>query len=71
VEGLGTATTRQYRWDKGRGERVDFMPEFAESEEFHPEPLTDPGLSLSTYPARAATRRLPPSVEHRAHPVAG
>src|SRR5215475_11708643 len=39
--------------------------------EFHPEPLTDPDLSLSTYPARGPARRLPPSVERRAHPVAG
>ena len=31
--------------------------------EFHPEPLTDPDLSLSTHPARATARRLPPSVE--------
>src|SRR6516164_4482215 len=29
--------------------------------EFHPEPLTEPDLSLSTYPARAIARRLPPS----------
>src|SRR5215831_14560596 len=33
--------------------------------EFHPEPLTEPDLSLSTYPARATARRLPPSIEHR------
>src|SRR5512144_2096764 len=36
--------------------------------EFHPEPLTDPDLSLSTHPARAIARRLPPSVERRAPP---
>jgi hypothetical protein len=29
--------------------------------EFHPEPLTEPDVSLSTYPARATHRRLPPS----------
>src|SRR5713101_5603593 len=29
--------------------------------EFHPEPLTEPDVSLSTYPARATPRRLPPS----------
>src|SRR5262245_57992275 len=34
--------------------------------EFHPEPLTGPDLSLSTHPARATARRLPPSVERRA-----
>src|SRR5215831_10183164 len=38
---------------------------------FHPEPLTEPDLSLSTYPARAIARRLPPSIEHRVPPVAG
>src|SRR6202048_4837532 len=32
--------------------------------EFHPEPLTDPDLTLSRHPARAAARRLPPSVEN-------
>jgi hypothetical protein len=31
--------------------------------EFRPEPLTDPDLSLSTHPARATLRKLPPSVE--------
>src|SRR5229473_3579741 len=30
--------------------------------EFHPEPLTDPDLTLSRHPARATARRLPPSV---------
>src|SRR5262245_40346850 len=39
--------------------------------EFHPDPLTEPYLSLSTYTARAPARRLPPSVEQWAHPVAG
>ena len=39
--------------------------------EFHPEPLADPDLILSHHPARATDRRLPPSVELRAHPVAG
>src|SRR5258705_6379405 len=38
--------------------------------EFHPEPLTDPDLILSHHPARATARRLPPSVELRAPPVA-
>ena len=32
--------------------------------EFHPEPLTDPDLTLSRHPARATARRLPPSVEN-------
>ena len=36
--------------------------------DFHPEPLTDPDLSLSTHPARAIARRLPPSTEQRAPP---
>ena len=31
--------------------------------EFHPEPLTDPDLTLSRHPARATARRLPPSIE--------
>ena len=29
--------------------------------EFHPEPLTDPDLSLSAHPARATLGKLPPS----------
>src|SRR5712691_4337232 len=38
--------------------------------EFHPEPLTEPDVSLSTYPARATPRRLPPSAEtKRDHPA--
>ena len=38
--------------------------------EFHPEPLTEPDVSLSTYPARATHRRLPPSAEtKRVHPA--
>src|SRR6202021_3996136 len=32
--------------------------------ELHPEPLTDPDLTLSRHPARATARRLPPSVEN-------
>ena len=32
--------------------------------EFHPEPLTDPDVTLSCHPARATARRLPPSAEH-------
>src|SRR4029077_3987430 len=32
--------------------------------EFHPEPLTEPDLTLSRHPARATARRLPPSIEH-------
>src|SRR3989442_7682315 len=39
--------------------------------EFHPEPLTDPDLTLSRHPARAIARRLPPSIEYRVPPVAG
>ena len=38
--------------------------------EFHPEPLTEPDVSLSTYPARATHRKLPPSAEtNRVHPA--
>src|ERR1700752_3413198 len=32
--------------------------------EVHPEPLTDPDLTLSRHPARATERRLPPPVEN-------
>src|SRR4029077_14777319 len=32
--------------------------------EVHPEPLTDPDVTLSCDPARATARRLPPSVEN-------
>ena len=32
--------------------------------EFHPEPLTDPDLTLSRHPARATERRLPPPIEN-------
>ena len=32
--------------------------------EFHPEPLTDPDLTLPRHPARATERRLPPPVEN-------
>src|SRR5689334_13814323 len=32
--------------------------------ESHPEPLTDPDLTLSRHPARAIERRLPPSAEN-------
>jgi len=39
--------------------------------EFHPEPLTDPDLTLSRHPARAIARRLPPSIEHRVPPGVG
>jgi hypothetical protein len=33
--------------------------------EFHPESPTDPDMSLSTHPARATQRRLPPSIKTR------
>src|SRR5262249_4964858 len=36
--------------------------------DFHPEPLTDPDLSLSPHPALAIARKLPPSVERRVLP---
>jgi hypothetical protein len=39
--------------------------------ELHPEPLTEPDLTLSRHPARATARRLPPSIGHRVPPVAG
>src|SRR6516225_3442474 len=31
--------------------------------EFHPEPLTDPDMTLSRHPARATAKRLPPPIE--------
>jgi hypothetical protein len=31
--------------------------------EFHPEPLTDPDMTLSRHPARATAERLPPPIE--------
>jgi hypothetical protein len=39
--------------------------------EFHPESLTDPDVILSHHPARATTRRLPPSIVDRVPPAAG
>ncbi len=45
-----------------------FLP--STPEKFHLEPLTDPDLMLSHHPARAIDRRLPPSVEFWAPPVA-
>src|SRR5713101_4398360 len=51
--------------------RERFSPVPSRPGEFHPEPLTDPDLTLSRHPARATTRRLPPSIEHRVPPVAG
>jgi hypothetical protein len=51
---------------------ADFRHDCAEwPGEFHPEPLTDPDLTLSRHPARATARRLPPSIEYRVPPVAG
>src|SRR5215831_6311702 len=39
--------------------------------EFHPESLTEPYVNLSIHTARATARRLPPSTDCRAPPVAG
>jgi len=39
--------------------------------EFHPEPLTEPYVNLSIHTARVTARRLPPSIDCRARPVAG
>src|SRR5258707_10724176 len=49
-------------------ERVDATRLPSRPGEFHPEPLTDPDLTLSRHPARAIARRLPPSIEHRVPP---
>jgi hypothetical protein len=54
--------------DRQAPARVHSQPLPSRPGEFHPEPLTDPDLSLSTHPARATARRLPPSVERRARP---
>ena len=49
--------------DRHRAETVLFaLP--SRPGEFHPEPLTDPDMTLSCHPARATARRLPPSVEN-------
>jgi len=45
-----------------RGAPTGLMP--SRPGEFHPEPLTDPDLTLSRHPARATERRLPPPVEN-------
>src|SRR5215813_12625296 len=54
---------------------ADIDPNFASAPsrpgEFHPEPLTEPDVSLSIHPARAIARRLPPSTIYRALPVVG
>src|SRR6516225_9326085 len=42
----------------------EFPPLTSRPGEFHPEPLTDPDLTLSRHPARATERRLPPPVEN-------
>jgi hypothetical protein len=66
----------------GQSRGVSFWPAVVRNEragkrgpsrpgEFHPEPLTEPDLNLSIHPARAIARRLPPSIELRAPPVAG
>ena len=51
------------------GVRLSALP--SRPGEFHPEPLTDPDLTLSRHPARATARRLSPSIVHRVPPVAG
>src|SRR6516164_10989173 len=45
-----------------RGAPTELVP--SRPGEFHPEPLTDPDLTLSRHPARATERRLPPPVEN-------
>src|SRR6476660_8448254 len=50
---------------------INDLPTPSRPGEFHPEPLTEPDLTLSRHPARATARRLPPSIEHRTPPVAG
>jgi hypothetical protein len=52
------------RWKGSRLSRKTYMTVPSRPEEFHPEPLTDPDLTLSRHPARATERRLPPPVEN-------
>jgi hypothetical protein len=52
---------RKHR-DRRPGSSPSRMP--SRPGELHPEPLTDPDLTLSRHPARATARRLPPSVEN-------
>jgi hypothetical protein len=58
-------TAKPTQWtgllDRGRDDHLLIAP--SRPGEFHPEPLTDPDVSLSTYPARATRGKLPPSVE--------
>jgi hypothetical protein len=71
---LGRADHRQICPFMGVKRHADFALEMTRMPsrpgEFHPEPLTDPDLILSRHPARATARRLPPSVEIGAPPVA-
>ena len=66
---LGKGCPHLVEADMRRLERTPLLP--SRPGEFHPEPLTDPDLTLSRHPARATARRLPPSIEHRVPPVAG
>src|SRR5262249_43518298 len=54
-----------WRWSGSRSakRRGQVLP--SRLGEFHPEPLTEPDVSLSTYPARTNARRLPPSIDQR------
>jgi hypothetical protein len=45
----------------GKPENLPVLP--SRPGELHPEPLTEPDLTLSRHPARATARRLPPSIE--------
>src|SRR6266702_6566105 len=65
-----TSTSRQEHRDE-RETHQSIAPAPSRPGEFHPEPLTDPDLTLSRHPARAIARRLPPSLGHRVPPGVG
>src|SRR6266481_6168149 len=61
----------RFRLSEAPGANMKFKGPPSRPGEFHPEPLTDPDLTLSRHPARAIARRLPPSIEHRVPPGVG
>src|SRR5690242_13080259 len=61
---IGEWLTRAIRTQAQADHRSDRLPVPSRPGESHPEPLTDPDLTLSRHPARAIERRLPPSAEN-------
>src|SRR6266496_5223542 len=68
--GLSPVAAEHARRTIGIGGRVASPPP-SRPGEFHPEPLTEPDLNLSAYPARATHGRLPssPNIEFLRLPV--